>query len=154
MFNNWLFIMKRFILWVLIIIFGVIPSFFLNNIALASDENPTTIWDIWLKLDESCLMWMWKWCMDTDRIIWIERERAWNITPKSIAQDVILAATYMVWTVLTLVIIYCGLMYIFAARDGKDTSKYKKWLINSAIWALLVLWAYSIVRLIQYIAKW
>ncbi len=71
-----------------------------------------------------------------------------------IAQDVMLSATYMVWTVLTLVIIYCGLMYIFASKDGGDVSKYKKWLIYAAIGAILVRWAYAIVRLIQYVAKW
>ena len=102
----------------------------------------------------SCLKWMWKWCFEYDKIIWIADEKAGKTTAKTLSQDVVLAATYMVGTVLTIVIIYCGLMYIFAARDGRDVNKYKKWLINAAIWALLVWWAYAIVRLIQYIAKW
>lgn len=72
----------------------------------------------------------------------------------TLTQDVVYWATFMVWTVLTVAIIYCGLMYIFAARWGSDTSKYRKWLVDSAIGALLVWWAYAIVRLIQYIAKW
>ena len=75
-------------------------------------------------------------------------------TAKTLSQDIVLAATYMVGTVLTIIIIYCGLWFILASRDGKDVNKYKKWLINAAIWALLVWWAYAIVRLIQYIAKW
>ena len=105
-----------------------------------------------------CLMWMWKWCFSYDKLLWWDDSKVTakneNKTVGTIAQDVILAATYMVWTVLTIVIIYCGLMYIFAARDGKDVSKYKNWLVNAWLWAVLVRWAYAIVRLIQYIAKW
>lgn len=93
-----------------------------------------------------CLTWVWTDCMVIDS----GRE----YTPMSIAQDVILGWTYMVWTVLTIVIIYCWLWYIFASRDGKDVSKFKKWLIYACIWALFVRWAYAIVRLIQYIAQW
>lgn len=103
---------------------------------------------------DNCLTGMWKWCFDYDKIIWIDKSQNNNITVTSIAQDVILAATYMVWTVLTIIIIWCWLWYIFASRDGKDVNKYKQWLIRAAIWALLVRWAYAIVRLIQYIAKW
>ena len=98
---------------------------------------------------------MWKWCFDYEKMIWIEKVQNQNITTTTIAQDVLLSATYMVWTVLTIVIIFCWLMYIFAARNGKsDVNKYKTWLINAGIWALLVRWAYTIVRLVQYIAKW
>jgi len=105
-----------------------------------------------------CLTWMWNWCFSFDNFIHWSGSKVTSTnkhkTVTTIAQDIILAATYMIWTVLTIVIIYCGLMYIFAARDGKDVSNYKKWLINAAIWAVLVRWAYAIVRLIQYIAKW
>jgi hypothetical protein len=52
------------------------------------------------------------------------------------------------------VIVICWLWYIFSSASGKETSKYKKWLINAALWAVLVRWAYAIVRLIQYIARW
>ena len=93
-----------------------------------------------------CLTWVWNECF----VINPEDDR----DLMSIAQDIILAGTYAVWTVLTLVIIYCWLWYIFASRDGKDVSKYKKWLIYACIWALFVRWAYAIVRLIQYIAQW
>ena len=71
----------------------------------------------------------------------------------AIAQDILLSATYMVWTALTIVIIYCWLWYIFAARWWNDINKYKNWLKKAMIWVILVWWAYVIVRLIQYIAK-
>lgn len=132
--------------------FAVILCIFFGNFAWNVTIAEWTQ-DVGINLSGDCLMWMWKWCFDYEKIIWI-KEQDENITAKSIAQDVILAATYMVWTVLTIVIIYCGFWYIFASRDGKDVSKYRKWLISAAIWACLVWWAYSIVRLIQYIAKW
>jgi hypothetical protein len=95
-----------------------------------------------------CLTWVWNECL----IVEINPENP--ATPESIAQDIVFSATYMVWTILTIVIIVCWLWYIFSSASGKDTSKYKKWLISAAIWAVLVRWAYAIVRLIQYIAKW
>ena len=98
-----------------------------------------------------CLVWMWTDCFKYEEMVWLPiKER----DTKSILQDIMLAANYMVGSVLTIVIIYCGLMYIFASWSWKDVSKYKKWLIYAWIWALLVWWAAVIVRVLQYIAKW
>lgn len=108
---------------------------------------------IWINFWNNCLTWMWKWCFDYEEMIWIDKAQNPNITVTSISQDVVLAATRNVWIVLSIVIIRCGLGYIFASKEGKWGEKYKKWLITAAIWALLVRWAYAIVRLIQYIAK-
>ena len=133
---------------------------FAQSLDKPSEKSPQTTsttygdTEIWINFWNNCLTGMWKWCFDYEKIIWIDKTQNQNITAKSIAQDVLLSATYMVWTVLTVVIIYCWLMYIFAARSGKVDSKYKTWLINAWIWALLVWWAYAIVRLIQYIARW
>jgi len=102
--------------------------------------------EIIIKTTWGCLTWVWNECL----VINAEND----YTLESIAQDVIFAATYMLWTVLTLVIIYCWLWYIFAVRWWKDVNKYKNWLKNAMIWAILVWWAYSIVRLIQYVAQW
>ena len=124
---------------------------------VSADDNDNKWWsaaDVWINLDKSCLNGMWKWCFDYEKMIWIQNQQNEDVSVTSISQDVIYAATYMVWTVLTIVIIYCGLWYIFATRNWKDVTQYKKWLISAAIWALLVWWAYAIVRLIQYIAKW
>ena len=102
--------------------------------------------EIIIKTTWGCLTWVWNECL----VINAEND----YTLESIAQDVIFAATYMLWTVLTLVIIYCWLWYIFAVRWWKDVNKCKNWLKNAMIWAILVWWAYSIVRLIQYVAQW
>lgn len=108
-------------------------------------------------IDNDCLRWVWVWCFDATKLLFPGSEIA-NLnerrTVMTITQDVVYWAMVMVWTVLTIVIIYCGLMFIFAAKWWGDTSRYRKWLVDAAIWALLVWWAYAIVRLIQYIAKW
>ena len=142
--------MKK-VLSVFLWIFVVLSMFLLWNVIFAQAETKGELTGI--TVSWSCLNWMWVWCFDYEKIIGISNQSE-KVTATSLAQDVILAATYMVWTVLTIVIIYCGLWYIFASRDGKDVNKYKKWLITAAIGALLVWWAYAIVRLIQFIAKW
>ncbi len=135
------------------------------SIAFAADEwgdstPPKTDWvsygdtRIWINFWNNCLTGMWKGCFDYEEIIWIDKDQDQNITATSIAQDVIISSTYMVWTILTVVTIWCGLWYILGARSWKVDDKYKKWLINGWIWALLVWSAYAIVRLIQYLAKW
>lgn len=109
--------------------------------------------DVGINFKDKCLVWMWRHCFHYEKIMWIDEAQP-DYTAVSIAQDVIFAATYILWAVLTIVMIYCWLMYIFAARWGKDTSAYKKWLQNALIWSILVRWAYTIVRLVQYVAQW
>jgi len=154
----------------LISIFIVSIPFISINTVFADEPAPETPWgtteteeekptekpeDVWIDIiNEDCLMWMWQWCFDYEKAIWISDAQNPNISATSIVKDIIFAATYMVWTVLTIVIIRCGLGYILASRDGKDATKYRKWLVSAAIWAILVWWSYAIVRLIQYIARW
>ena len=126
--------------------------------AFAQQSTDGTPEDVGVKIEDSCLKGMWKWCFSYDNLIWWKDSKLTQTNKKktvmTIAQDVILGATYMVWTVLTVILLYCWLMYIFSSWSGKDPSSYKKWLISAAIWAVLVRWAYAMVRLIQYIAKW
>ena len=110
--------------------------------------------DVWVSFSNNCLTWFWKGCFTYEKAVWIKTSQEAHYTALSIVQDVIFAATYILWSVLTIILLYCGLMYIFAARWWKDTSAYRKWLVNAAIWAILVWWAYALVRLIQYVSKW
>lgn len=111
--------------------------------------------DVGIHFNENCLTWMWVWCFHYERVIWIDDNQPGSgYTATSIAQDLVVSATYAVWTILTLAIIYCWLRYIFASASGKSANEYWKRLVRAAIWACLVRWAYGIVRLIQYIARW
>ena len=165
--------MKKFLWGIFIITLGVIPVLFVSTITFAQHETTTdggntgkteiigtttvherTATDIGINFWGSCLTWMGRWCFDMGKLTWIEKNQRSDISAMSIIQDIVYWATYMVWTILTIIIIYCGLCYIFASRDWKDVSKYRNWLIYAAIWAVLVWWAFAMVRLIQYIAKW
>lgn len=153
--------MKKLLISLISIFILSIPFISINTV-FADEPAPETPWgttpgtqweDIWINFWNSCLTGMGRWCFHYERIMWIDKTQP-DYTATSIAQDVIFAATYMVWTVLTIVLIYCWIRYIIAARWWEDPKTYKNWLIKAAIWALLVRWSYAIVRLIQYIAKW
>ena len=138
---------------ILSICLGVLITVFLWSISniLFAQQDPAP--GISTGLD--CLMGVWQDCYHQEAILWIADDQPdGGYTATSIAQDLVVSATYYVWTVLTIVILVCWLWYIFASGSGKDTSKYKKWLVSAGIWACLVRWAYAIVRLIQYIARW
>lgn len=132
-------------------VFLAFSLFIIPNVLLAQQSS-----DVGINTDKpECLMWMWQDCVEYEKIIWIkDYQPGSGYTATSIAQDVVVSATYAVWTILTIVIIVCWLWYIFSSASGKETSKYRKWLVSAAIWAILVRWAYAIVRLIQYIARW
>ena len=134
-------------------LFSSLLWIFIASLALSQINTVYAANDVGINFKDNCLVWMWRHCFHYEKIIWIADD-APDYTAVSIAQDVIFAATYILWAVLTVVMIYCWLMYIFAARWGKDTSAYKKWLKNAMIWSILVWWAYTIVRLIQYVAQW
>ena len=124
----------------------------------SSNNTSSNSRDVWIDLSDECLRKGWRWCFKLDYLFWWKNsqiaQRNDNRTVIDVLQDAVLAATYMVWTVLTIVLIYCWLMYIIASWSWKEPTTYKKWLIYAAIWAVLVRSAYAIVRLIQYIAKW
>lgn len=150
----------RKLLWILCSCLTIFPFLLSGNLALAREtENsgPTspTSSQIWVNLSDQCVKWVGKWCFDIGRLLWGEEDPDTDKTALTVIQDVILAATWLVWTVLTLVLIYCGFMYIVASGwDSWKASQMKRWMINAWIWALLVRCAYWIVRLIQYIAEW
>lgn len=102
-----------------------------------------------------CTGWVCEHAFDYEKLMGIENDSNGKRTAITLLQDIVLWATYLVWTILTIVLIYCGISYIFAA-SGKSSkvSSLKQWMINAWIWALLVRWSYAIVRFIQYVAKW
>lgn len=139
----------------------LMPFLLAWNTALAQ-QNPEWGGTDWVLSSESIGINMSWWCMNgvgkdcfnTDKILGIRVQSDDNTSVITIVQDAILAATYLVGTILTLVLIYCGIMYIIASGwDSWKASNMKKWMINAWIWALIVRCAYGIVRLIQYIAQ-
>ena len=78
----------------------------------------------------------------------------WDATSVGLfVQDIVLAVTMFIGTVVTVAIMVSWLMWIFAWATGKDPTKAKSWLINALIGLLIVTCSYLIIRVVQYIAK-
>ena len=67
-------------------------------------------------------------------------------------QDIFLSATFFIGTVVAVALIYSGIMYIMA-KDDSAAGKAKNGIKWSLIGLALVMFSYSIIRLVQYIAK-
>ena len=69
-------------------------------------------------------------------------------------QDVILAATMFIGTIVTIAFICAGVLFIIAGRKGDSGQQQKavKGMISAVIGLVLVTCSYAIIRLIQYIA--
>lgn len=68
-------------------------------------------------------------------------------------QDVILAATFFIGTIVTLAFIFSGLLFVFSAADSSKKQKAISGMKYAAIGMVLVMGSYAIIRLIQYIAE-
>ena len=69
-------------------------------------------------------------------------------------QDIILAATYFIWTVVTVALIVSWLLFVFSWADSSLRNRAKSWFKYALIWLVIVTLSVVIVRAIQFIAKW
>ena len=112
--------------------------------------NPS-LWNMWIRLTVKCLLWYEQCGMNIYKILWIQQ---WNQNPTVLwlFQDIVLAATTFVWTVIVIVLIVSGLIFAFWSITWKDTKRAKTIVIDCFVWLLLVMWSYTIIRLIQFLA--
>lgn len=123
---------------------GCCPGYVENN------ECITSLPDLWITLDTECLL-NWQCKLNVYKVMWIRKSNE-NPTVSGLFQDVVLAATSFVWTVVVIALIVSGLIFAFGSISWKDTKKAKSIMIDCAIWLLLVMWSYTIIRLIQFLA--
>lgn len=109
----------------------------------------------WQWMDLSCF-WNWggKCGINVYTILWIKKSNP-NVEVKTFVQDIVLSATMFFGTVLSIVIFFSGLIYIFSAIKWAESlqSKAKKWIIGWIIGLLLVSGSFAIVRFIQFLAQ-
>ena len=96
-------------------------------------------------LDGSC-------SLNVYKVFGIRTEGGQNPSVSSLFEDVVLAATTFVWTVIVIALIVSGLIFAFWSISWKDTKRAKTIMIDCFVWLLLVMWSYTIIRLIQFIA--
>lgn len=68
-------------------------------------------------------------------------------------QDIVLGATTFIWTVVTLALIFSGLLYIFSSVNSSRKSKAKSGMKYALIGMILVMLALVIIRLVQFLAR-
>lgn len=106
-----------------------------------------------ITLNENCIL-NWQCKFNIYEFLGIKKEIANASSPELFVQDILLSATFFIGTVVTVALVVSGLMFIFAGATGKDPTKAKAGIKNSIIWLLIVVCSYSIIRIVQYIAKW
>lgn len=75
-----------------------------------------------------------------------------DVSVSTFVEDGFLSATFFIGTVVAVALIYSGVMYIMANDDGA-AKKAKEGIKYSLIGLALVMFSYTIVRLVQYVAK-
>lgn len=107
--------------------------------------------DVWINISTECLL-NWQCGLNVYKVLWI-RKQDQNPTVLWFFQDITLASTTAIlWTVIIVVIIISWLLFAFASITWKDTKRAKTILIDAFVWLLLVMWSYTIIRLIQFLA--
>jgi hypothetical protein len=139
--------MKK-IFWLLILLALFFSQWLLYN---------TTFWQSsqtrGIEMDQKCLL-NWQCGFNIYEFLGIRESISDNDSPELFVQDILLSATFFIGTVVTIALIVSGLMFIFAGASGKDPTTAKAGIKNSLIGLLIVVCSYSIIRVVQYIAKW
>lgn len=107
----------------------------------------------WIRMNESCLL-NGQCSFNIYEFLGIRKSISDNNSPELFVQDILLSATFFIGTVVTIALIVSWLMFIFAGASGKDPTTAKAGIKNSLIGLLIVVCSYSIIRVVQYIAKW
>lgn len=90
--------------------------------------------------------------MKTYEMLWIRKD-AQESDPEIFIQDVFLWATMFIWTMTAIWILISWFLMIMAAWNEKMAEKWKSWMKYSIYGMLLVIFSYTIIRLVQFIAK-
>ena len=69
-------------------------------------------------------------------------------------QDIIYAATFFIWSVVTAALIVSWLLLVFSWADSSLRNRAKSWFKYALIWLVIVSLSVIIVRAVQFIAKW
>ena len=85
----------------------------------------------------------------------IRQSDAEPLSPTAFVQDLILSATSIVWVVITIVLVYTGFQAVMGWFTGEDSlANVKKALTGIVKGLLLIMLSYTIVRAIQFMARW
>ena len=107
----------------------------------------------WICADTDSLI-KWTSRMDVYTTLWIRKTTASDTSVMSFVQDIIYAATYFIWTVVTVALIVSWLMFVFSWADSSLRNRAKSWFKYSLYGLVIVTLSVIIVRAVQFIAQW
>lgn len=85
--------------------------------------------------------------------LWVKESRDHEAKPDVFVMDTILWITMFIGTVVSLSLIVSGFMFVMAGSNESMWEKWKKWIKYSVIWLLLVMFSYTIIQLVRYVAQ-
>jgi hypothetical protein len=95
----------------------------------------------------------WTCSMNVYKTLWSNVDPK-NQDLKSLSQDAFWGFTMFIGFVVMVALVFSWFLMILWWADEKQYETWKKWVIYSIIWLLLVWFAYAIVRLVQFISAW
>ncbi len=105
--------------------------------------------------DPSTITAWWDCTINTNELLGIKQNGTNTESDSNIGifvQDIFLGATFFIWTLVTIALVRSGLKMIFGwGTDPKAYDEAKKGVKYSLIGIVLVIFSYTIIRLIQYI---
>jgi len=117
-----------------------------------NSETTNPYGNMWINMNDKCLV-NWQCSLNIYQTLWIRKS---NPRPdvQTFVQDIILALTNFFGTVVAVILVVSGLLYIFSSFKWNSSlaSTAKSGIFGSLIWLLLVSCSYAIIRLIQFIA--
>jgi hypothetical protein len=106
---------------------------------------------VWLNVNSGCLT-NWQCSMNVNELLNVNTNSSHSA--KFFVQDVIFWTTMFIWTIVTVSLVVSWLMLIFAWWNESMWQNWKNGIKYSIIWLLLVMFSYTIIRLVQYLAMW
>ena len=92
--------------------------------------------------------WVIKGSFNPNKALWITTE---NKKPTSFLTDLVSWATFFIGAIVSIALIYSALLLIFGWWDEKQIARGKDGIKYSLIGLILVIFSYTIVRIIQYV---
>ena len=109
--------------------------------------------DVGIKVDSDCIQ-NGDCGRDLGKTLWVRQdvENDFN-TFEFVTKDIFLSATFFIGTVVTFSLVYSGLMIVFGWANESTVQKGKDGVKRSLIWLILVIFSYTIIRWVQFIAQ-
>ena len=123
----------------------------MSDLFILATKDVTNLTSLWIACDENQIKYG-QCKFNINKPLMIKEEND-DPTPSSLLEDGVLGATFFIGAVVTVGLIISALKLIYGSIIWGDVDTYKKSVTSSLIWLIIVLWAYIIVRVIQYLAR-